>query len=406
MREKNLKTIEGLLFVLFVLLWGLFLSGGSGKVKRRTLSLWESVPIHTEVFREFFENGIQKGKYGLAPILGYDTYGGEKRLLLPFFRNGMQTELFPIQRFALDYWKGKGYYKTKYSDNVPGYFTESDDQSVEEKKKDPGKMKQTGTGRTYTIKELASYSFLLEHFYIVDETTSMTKQELNGIKLIKTDLSAKLGKGEPLVLIYHTHGSETYKKVNGEEGSVIEVGTALQKELETVYGIKTIHDTSVYDMVDGQLDRNAAYNFAGDSVKAALKKNPSVKVVIDIHRDSVESSIHLRTKINGKSTAQIMFFNGVSRLAKKGDIGYLYNPNKEGNLAFSLQMQLLCGKYYPDLTRKIYIKGYRYNLHLVKRAMLVEVGAQNNTVKEAENAMKPLAEMLYRLLSGEKSYKK
>ena len=61
---------------------------------------------------------------------------------------------------------------------------------------------------------------------------------------------------------------------------------------------------------------------------------------------------------------------------------------------------------YPDLTRKIYIKGYRYNLHLVKRAMLVEVGAQNNTVKEAENAMKPLAEMLYRLLSGEKSYKK
>ena len=56
--------------------------------------------------------------------------------------------------------------------------------------------------------------------------------------------------------------------------------------------------------------------------------------------------------------------------------------------------------------RKIYIKGYRYNLHLVKRAMLVEVGAQNNTVKEAENAMKPLAEMLYRLLSGEKSYKK
>lgn len=164
MREKNLKTIEGLLFVLFVLLWGLFLSGGSGKVKRRTLSLWESVPIHTEVFREFFENGIQKGKYGLAPILGYDTYGGEKRLLLPFFRNGMQTELFPIQRFALDYWKGKGYYKAKYSDNVPGYFTESDDQSVEEKKKDPGKMKQTGTGRTYTIKELASYSFLFRTF--------------------------------------------------------------------------------------------------------------------------------------------------------------------------------------------------------------------------------------------------
>lgn len=108
MREKNLKTIEGLLFVLFVLLWGLFLSGGSGKVKRRTLSLWESVPIHTEVFREFFENGIQKGKYGLAPILGYDTYGGEKRgWLLPFFRNGMQTEFFPFNGLLLITGKGK-----------------------------------------------------------------------------------------------------------------------------------------------------------------------------------------------------------------------------------------------------------------------------------------------------------
>ena len=91
---------------------------------------------------------------------------------------------------------------------------------------------------------------------------------------------------------------------------------------------------------------------------------------------------------------------------EKGNKKVITLENKEGNLAFSLQMQLLCGKYYPDLTRKIYIKGYRYNLHLVKRAMLVEVGAQNNTVKEAENAMKPLAEMLYRLLSGEKSYKK
>lgn len=406
MQERNLKTVEGLLLVLFILLWGLFLSGGSGKVKRRTISLWQYIPVHKEVLDDFLKHSMHKGQYELTPVLGYDTYEGGKGLLLPFFRNGMQAELFPVQRFALDYWKGKDYYTAKYSDTVPEYFTESEDQSVEKKKKDPGKMKQTGTGKMYTIKELASYSFLLDHFYIVDGTTSTTKQEMNGIKLVKMDLSVNLGKEEPLVLIYHTHGSETYKKVNGKEGSVIEVGAALKKELENIYGIQTIHDESVYDMVDGQLDRNAAYNFAGDSVEASLRKNPSVKVVIDLHRDSVENNIHLRTKINGKSTAQIMFFNGVSRLAQKGDIGYLYNPNKEGNLAFSLQMQLLCGKYYPDFTRRIYIKGYRYNLHLLKRAMLVEVGAQNNTVEEAKNAMKPLAEILYRLLSGEKSYKK
>ena len=67
-------------------------------------------------------------------------------------------------------------------------------------------------------------------------------------------------------------------------------------------------------------------------------------------------------------------------------------------------MQLLAARYYPDFTRKIYIKGYRYNLHLAKRAMLVEVGAQNNTLTEAKNAMEPLSELLYRLLGGEKAY--
>lgn len=77
MQERNLKVIEGLLFVLFILLWGLFLSGGSGKVKRRTLSLWQYIPVHTEVFHDFFENSIRKGQYELTPILGYDTYEGK-----------------------------------------------------------------------------------------------------------------------------------------------------------------------------------------------------------------------------------------------------------------------------------------------------------------------------------------
>ena len=398
MQERNLKVIEGLLFVLFILLWGLFLSGGSGKVKRRTLSLWQYLPVHTEVFHNFFENSIRKGQYELTPILGYDTYEGGKGMLLPFFRNGMQEELFPIQRFALDYWKGKEYYKAKYSDTVPDYFTESDDQSVEEKKKDPGKMKQMGTGRSYTIKELASYSFLLEHFYIVDETTSMTKQDLNGTKLVTMDLSAKLGKEEPLVLIYHTHGSETYKKVNGKEGSVIEVGTALTKELENVYGIKTVHDKSVYDMVDGQLDRNAAYNFAGDSVEAALRKNPSVKVVIDLHRDGVAETTRLAATIDGKPMAQIMFFNGLCRTAARGPINSLPNEYLADNLAFSFQLQLMANEYYPGLARRIYLKGYRYNMHLCPKSLLVEVGAQTNTKEEAYNAMEPLADILDKVL--------
>lgn len=221
--------------------------------------------------------------------------------------------------------------------------------------------------------------------------------------MLAQNLSLELSGDDPLVLIYHTHGSESYKSENGETGTVIDVGDALAKELEENYGIAVIHDTAIYDQVNGELDRNAAYDYAGDSVAATLKKYPSIKVVLDLHRDSVDDSIHLVTEVNGKETAQIMFFNGVSRL-KSGVIDSLYNPNKSANLAFSLQMQLLASKYYPDYTRKIYIKGYRYNLHLAKRAMLIEVGAQNNTVTEAKNAMAPLAELLYRLLSGEQAW--
>ncbi len=78
MQERNLKVIEGLLFVLFILLWGLFLSGGSGKVKRRTLFLWQYIPVHTEVFHDFFENSDVK-LYEIGKVVS-----GEDKIELNF----------------------------------------------------------------------------------------------------------------------------------------------------------------------------------------------------------------------------------------------------------------------------------------------------------------------------------
>ena len=154
------------------------------------------------------------------------------------------------------------------------------------------------------------------------------------------------------------------------------------------------HDTTIYDQVNGELDRNAAYDYAGDSVEAFLEKNPSVKVVLDLHRDSVEDSIHLVTDVNGKDTAQIMFFNGLSRSRANGEISYLPNPYIEENLAFSLQMQIAAAEKYPGFTRHIYLRAYRYNMHLAPRTLLVEAGAQTNTVEEMRNAMEILADTL------------
>ena len=153
-------------------------------------------------------------------------------------------------------------------------------------------------------------------------------------------------------------------------------------------------------LVDGKLDRSHAYNYALEGVTGILQQNPSIEVVLDLHRDGVDESVHMVTEVNGKPTAKIMFFNGMSQ-TPEGPIEYLPNPYKEDNLAFSLQMQLNAAAYFPGFTRNIYLKGLRYNLHLRPRSSLIEAGAQTNTYEEARNAMEPLAELLDMVLRGQ-----
>ena len=95
----------------------------------------------------------------------------------------------------------------------------------------------------------------------------------------------------------------------------------------------------------------------------------------------------------------IMFFNGTSE-TPDGPVDYLENPCRSENLAFSFQLKLCAEAWYPGFTRKIYLKGLRYNLHVRPRAALIEVGAQNNTYGEAKNAMEPLADLLDMVLGG------
>ena len=96
--------------------------------------------------------------------------------------------------------------------------------------------------------------------------------------------------------------------------------------------------------------------------------------MIDLHRDGVNESTKLVTRQNGKRMAQIMFFNGMSRTATNGNIKYLKNPNKQTNLAFSLQLQAQAALKYPGFTRKnLRKKDIVYNLHYRGRSLLVEV---------------------------------
>lgn len=254
-------------------------------------------------------------------------------------------------------------------------------------------------GVEYSLEQLADFDFLMHNFYNVHSSTTAGRELIDAQKLLAYDLAMEKSEG-PQVLIYHTHSQEEYLDYHtgNTQATVVNVGEYLTELLEAK-GYQVIHDTSVYDLVDGELDRNKAYTYALENVNRIVEANPSVQVVIDLHRDGVNESLHLVNEVNGKQTASIMFFNGLSQ-TPTGPIDYLYNPNLEGNLAFSLQMQMKAAAYYPGLTRKIYLKGLRYNLHLRPRSTLIEVGAQTNTYEEARNAMEPLAEILDMILSG------
>lgn len=246
--------------------------------------------------------------------------------------------------------------------------------------------------------KLQDFDYLRQNFYQVDNTTTIGSSQLDVEKLLGTDLTLAENVDGPQILIYHTHSQEGYAdSVEGDANtSVVALGAELSRVLEEKYGIQVLHHTGQYDVPD----HANAYANALPNLEQILAENPSIEVVIDLHRDGVSATTHFVTEVNGKQTAQIMFFNGLSRTTSQGDLSYLPNPNIQDNLAFSFQMQLAAAEYYPGFTRKIYLKGYRYNMHLLPKSMLVEVGAQTNTFEEAKNAMEPLADLLALVLKG------
>lgn len=250
--------------------------------------------------------------------------------------------------------------------------------------------------------QLGDFHSLLNNFFVVDPTTTALESQINAQTLLGKDMELEKDPENPQILIYHTHSQEGFAdSVAGDTSTtVIGVGDYLVQLLQERYGYQVLHITDTFDIVDGQLDRSAAYNYAEPVISQALQEHPSVEVVIDLHRDGVDESKRLVTEVNGKQTAQVMFFNGLSRTNQNGEISYLPNPYIEDNLAFSFQLEYLAKQYYPDYTRCIYLKGYRYNLHLKPRSLLLEVGAQTNTVEEAKNAMEPFADLLNKVLSG------
>ena len=253
-------------------------------------------------------------------------------------------------------------------------------------------------GNAVSLEKLNDFDYLIQHYYTVDKSTTINSSQLVVQNLLNKDCTIqKTTEDVPQILIYHTHGSEGYAdSTPGDPNtSVIAVGNRLTQLLQDTYGYHVLHDTGIYDT-----DRDHAYNVAAPVIQKILQDHPSIEVVIDLHRDGVADTTRLAANINGVDMAQVMFFNGLSKTTATGDIDYLRNPYIKDNLAMSMKMQLAATELYPGFTRKIYLKSYRYNMHLCPKSLLIEVGAQTNTLQEAVNAMDPLAQVLDRVLSG------
>ena len=247
-----------------------------------------------------------------------------------------------------------------------------------------------------SMERLNDFEYLVSNFYTVDSVTYINPSELNASELLGKDLRIDLSTGGSKILIYHTHSQETFvDSDNDPSTSIVGIGRYLTEILNNKYKIPTMHHEGVYDLINGKLDRSEAYEFAKPEVEQILAENPSIEVVIDLHRDGVADTTHLVTEINGKPTAQIMFFNGLSRTRVNGDLVGMANPYLQDNLAFSLQMKIAAETKYPGFARRNYLRGYKYNMDLMPRMLLIEAGKRHKITESYEKRLAKFGVMRY-----------
>lgn len=209
----------------------------------------------------------------------------------------------------------------------------------------------------------------------------------------------------PVVLIFHTHTTESYLQV--DDGSfysgyetrsrdpaenMVRVGDAICEELQA-NGIGFIHDTTVYDE-----SYNGAYARSREGVLKYLEQYPSIKIVLDVHRDAIYSSDteHLKpaAEIDGRKAAQIMIITGAQ------DSGIADFPDWEYNLRFALELQKTAQDRHEGLMKPIYFCPRKYNMDTARCSLLLEVGSDANTLEEAVYAAHLLGGVLSELIGN------
>lgn len=217
--------------------------------------------------------------------------------------------------------------------------------------------------------------------------------------LLSKALDWDLKSAEPTVLILHAHATESYENTVGYEESaayrtldtghnMVSVGQHLTQILEA-NGIRVIHDTALHDYPS----YTDSYNQSRASAKAYLEQYPSIRLVLDLHRDSVETAAGQQLSYKVGETAQLMFVVGTNASG-------LDHPNWYENLALAVKLHAQLEKQMPGICRPISFRSQRFNQDLSPGALLIEVGAAGNSREEALRAAEHLAQAVLALSGG------
>ena len=230
-----------------------------------------------------------------------------------------------------------------------------------------------------------------------------TDYEIDVQKLLNEKPGLKLDKNKPSVLIVHTHTSEAFApsaennytpsdpdRTEDENFNITRVGSEMAKVLSEA-GIKTLHDKTLHDYPS----YNGSYKNCLATVQRYLKEYPSIKVVLDIHRDAMQTSdgkkLKVCTTIDNKKTAQVMIVCG-------SDANGLEHPKWRENLKLALRFQAKMNELYPGLARPLSLVRERYNMHTSEGSLLIEIGSNGNTLEEAINGGRSCAVSIAQVL--------
>ncbi len=233
-----------------------------------------------------------------------------------------------------------------------------------------------------------------------------TNLDINLKEFVNGEINFNIEKNaEPQVLILHTHATESYllhqenyytqndtSRNSDNEYNMVSLGKIISDKLNNA-GIVTLHDTTQHD----NPSYSESYSRAAKTINSYKENYPSIKVVIDLHRDAIAANdtdkVKVTTEIDGKKAAQIMLVMG----SQSGSVKNF--PNWKENLKLATRLQQTLETMYPSLARSIHFMSKNYNQSLTSGSMLIEIGTDGNTLDEAKYSAELLSNALVNLFN-------